>query len=340
MASLKASFWIWLAREDANWLPKKIDNIVNNAPVPKAQNSKYVVSNNPKTSFVSPPSGLPNLGNTCYLNSVIQSLTSLHQFWVALSNSNATVNPLVKSLCLLSSQICKGHSNPVNPAFFVSSFKSYLSKVVQNFDLHQEQDAQEFLLYLFDAIFTILPEFKAKCVTSISSTSTCSVCLNSVKSLQTFSTLPLSVCSSIDEGLSSFISTEQLTEDNPWFCTTCDTYCIAERSSEISSLPQFFTIQIKRFGYSNNCVVKDNTKVDFKLDDFQLYSNDDEIQFKHNYNLAAFVIHSGSCTTGHYKAAVRRGKQWYLCNDQVVRLIQKDELNKLSPYILFYNLHQ
>ena len=198
----------------------------------------------------------------------------------------------------------------------------------------------EFLLYLFDAIFTILPEFKAKCVSSINSTTTCSVCLNSVKSLQTFSTLPLPLRSSIEEGLDSVTCTEYLTEDNPWFCTTCDTYCIAERSSKISSLPQFFTLQMKRFSYSNNCVVKDDTRVDFKLDDFQLYSNDDDIQFKHIYNLAAFVIHSGSCMTGHYKAAVRRGKQWYLCNDQVVRPIQKEELNKFSPYILFYNRHQ
>lgn len=240
--------------------------------------------------------------------------------------------------CFLCSQISKGNSNPVNPTFFISSFETYLIKNVQDFYLRQEQDAQEFLLYLFDAIFTFLPSFKAKCSSSINSTTTCSVCSSSFESVQIFSTLPIPLCSSINAGIDSLICTEHSNEDNPWFCTNCNTYCIADRSYKISSLPEFFTIQVKRFSFSNNSVTKDDSIVDFHTDDFQLYSNDDGIQLKHNYNLLAFVIHSGSCITGHYEAVIRRGNQWYLCNDCVVSPIQKEELKKLSPYILFYHL--
>lgn len=100
---------------------------------------------------------------------------------------------------------------------------------------------------------------------------------------------------------------EYLTDNNSLFYTSIlEVKDLVKRS--IASLPQFFTLQIKRFRYSSNCVNKDNTKVDSNLDNFQFYSNDDEIQLKHIYNKDTFVIHSKSCMTHHYKASVFRGK--------------------------------
>jgi len=66
----------------------------------------------------------------------------------------------------------------------------------------------------------------------------------------------------------------------------------------------------KKIDFIVNKVIEPKAR-NTKLDDFQLYFNNDDMQFKHIYNLAAFVIHSGSCMTGHYESAVRRGKQWY-----------------------------
>jgi len=60
------------------------------------------------------------------------------------------------------------------------------------------------------------------------------------------------------------------------------------------------------------------------------------------YNLKGVVLQSGSLYKGHYRALVKHGETWYLCNDHDVKPRGDEEAKEKVPsldkeaYILFY----
>jgi hypothetical protein len=57
------------------------------------------------------------------------------------------------------------------------------------------------------------------------------------------------------------------------------------------------------------------------------------------YTLVAVLVHKGlSCDRGHYIAYVRKGKDWYLANDEVVTKVDVSEVLKAQAYVLVYEV--
>lgn len=56
------------------------------------------------------------------------------------------------------------------------------------------------------------------------------------------------------------------------------------------------------------------------------------------YKLFGISHHSGGLEGGHYVAEVQNivERQWYLCNDSLVKPIDLPDLNSSSAYVLFY----
>jgi ubiquitin C-terminal hydrolase len=104
-------------------------------------------------------SGIDNSGVDCYINSIVQCLASIPQFVEyftsnrymehinhhnILSNSKGKI---AHAFAFVLSQLFQGEKYIV-----ISEFKQALAQFWYQYDPYQQQDAQEFLIYLLDAI--------------------------------------------------------------------------------------------------------------------------------------------------------------------------------------------
>jgi ubiquitin carboxyl-terminal hydrolase 8 len=103
-------------------------------------------STSPKCS--TPVAGLTNLGNTCYMNAVLQALYATRQLREYITNGNETGGTLFSGLSRLFTEMSNTRSAYVNPSTFRQLFIQYQPKF-RGYDQH---DAQEFLRYLINGL--------------------------------------------------------------------------------------------------------------------------------------------------------------------------------------------
>ena len=118
--SMECSFCIWLARNNKAWSTKEIDLSLK---IPLVyQNLSSTPS---KASYLKLNSPLPlcfiNKGNTCYANSILQTLSVVPSLWNRVPSESPSLSPLLKSIAL--NMKIKSRSNkPVDPSNFLWTF--------------------------------------------------------------------------------------------------------------------------------------------------------------------------------------------------------------------------
>jgi ubiquitin C-terminal hydrolase len=142
--------------------------------------------------------------------------------------------------------------------------------------------------------------------------------------------------------LECFSRQQTLDKDNRWKCTWCKCPVCASFTTHLEKLPPVLIIHLKRHVYANGTVSKLATAISFPLEFDVPYVLPGPNGFAtKKYHLRALAEHlsfggSTGANSGHYIAHVRRGDNWFRCNDGSVTFSSERSVRAVQPYVLFY----
>nr|XP_046920661.1 ubiquitin carboxyl-terminal hydrolase 2-like isoform X2 [Dermatophagoides farinae] len=320
-----------------------------------------------------PVAGLSNLGNTCYMNSVIQALfatKSFRDFLMANHEHGQLYSALSRLFKEMSSSIRYGHVNP-------SQFRSTFIQLEPKFNGCEQQDAQEFLSYVINDLHEELNKPRSRSsrssaimlepksaqeawsiyrdryndsklvdifVGQYASVIKCSYCGNESTCWDPFWDLPLPVPRNrnridIDECIAEFTSAEILDGNEQPFCSRCKQHRKSTKRLSIVRSPKILVIHLKKFSNNGYKLSSDiNVNQQIRIDNGSSSSSSSSTMV--TYELYGCVCHHGYLSrSGHYTAYCQYEQQrWYHCDDQKVRdCTDSFSMATLKDaYVLFY----
>lgn len=266
--------------------------------------------------------GLPNIGNTCYVASIVQCLRYCKTFVFQLRDHDTVKDtPLIRTFIEL---------------LYASATKSIYTSFVHNlavsnseFRLLKQCDAHELYLFLIDTFYTAHASYNNMFKGTLKSCIECCKCNTQSITENPFISLSLEMgtesIQNIDDMVNNFFSVETLDGENKYSCETCKEKNVATKQLNISKPPQILVLQLKRF---NGIRTKNTAEVEF--------NKTLQVEGK-SYTLFAVCNHSGGTGAGHYTAACKkRNETWILCNDSFITDLNKLPHKSSQPYLLFY----
>ncbi|OMJ92005.1 hypothetical protein SteCoe_5322 [Stentor coeruleus] len=299
--------------------------------------------------------GIENKSNTCYANSVIQSLYFCKEFKENLLSSKSLPNSLTKHMqdLFLLMKSSKKKTEVISAKAFIQQVK----RLNILFDNENHHDSHEFLIWVLGTLDEELKKvgkswiedvFAGKSVTQF----ICLTCESISNREELFIDLSLDVMqnTSLISSLNSFTKPERMSEENKFHCDYCSCKQEAERRTLIKNTPQVLICHLKRFKYSEQYrrYTKLNYRVAFPCQlrlDNTLEENDGKI-----YELYSIIVHSGpGFQIGHYMSFVKINEYWIRFDDDYIERADENMIQYIfgSPrdvgsapcgYILFYRL--
>lgn len=321
------------------------------------------------------PTGLENLGNTCFMNSILQCLTytpKLNEILKTKSNNRENCHSFLTKEWLELRNLLKNNNNmSIAPKRFLKVIQYVADKTEnRNFAGYSQNDIYEFLLFLFNSFQNSIIQEEYACIIP-STTQLAKQCSDFMKktynnnytqiigtfngiqiyqmydsqqkfianTIDSFFTLNLSIPvkqqPTIYDCLQQYTHKEHLRGNNMWYNEKTKEKQEVLRQAKFFSLPEVLIIVLKRF---NNNLKKNATFVSIPVNDLNMknYMIDADND-SYMYELFGVCNHSGSLMGGHYTAFIKPEKQWYHMNDNICTDIDNIE-NALSnkAYCLFY----
>merc|ERR1712032_1578546 len=258
--------------------------------------------------------GLRNIGNTCFMNSVIQCLSNTKPLMNYLAqddysreintSSSSMKGSLVKAFATVIKGLWKVNGRVVDP----SSLKGAIQRFAPRFSGYNHEDSQEFLRYLLDGLH---------------------------EDVNRVTTRPAPINTEID----AFTKEETLDGDEMPSCEACKMRRKSTKRYTLYRLPKILVVHLKRFSPTERFRQKLSSVVSFPLSGFSLSRYTDSVTCS-SYNCYAISNHSGTLSSGHYTAYAKHPNsgQWHLYNDTRVSKCSSSSVITNEAYLLFFEL--
>ncbi|KAK4338546.1 hypothetical protein RND71_043033 [Anisodus tanguticus] len=301
--------------------------------------------------------GLQNLGNTCFLNSVLQCLTYTEPLAAYLESGKHQNSCRMAGFCALCA-IQKHVSRALQATGKILAPKDLVSNlrcISRNFRNARQEDAHEYMVNLLESMHKCcLPSgvpsespsaYEKSLVHKIfggrlRSQVQCMQCKFCSDKFDPFLDLSLEIhkADSLHKALDHFTARELLDGGQRQYqCQQCKQKVKATKRLTIDKAPHVLTIHLKRFG-SHVPGQKIDKKIHYgpTLDLKHFVSDTYGGEMK--YTLYGVLVHAGWSThSGHYYCFVRTSSgNWYSLDDNQVVQVSERKVLEQKAYMLFY----
>lgn len=293
--------------------------------------------------------GLINLGNTCFANSLLQTLFLCDEY-----NKEIFKIEHKKDKLLANYKNIFKHFDMEKKAFKLTSFMRLFRERL-DMNGQSQEDAYEalikFLDYLHDRMKTkenmenlevdgvskkelnIIFNQRYSIINKyfyglINNQIKCTKCGNKTKRIETHKGFQVQIedVDTLKEAMDNYFTPEIIQDYN---CDKCDERVECEKSIIPITSPKYLYINLKRFSYNARFdrMVKINKMINF----------DEELEYDgKTYELISIVNHMGNINRGHYTSFNKFDEKWYEADDETIIEYNSDKIKTRYAYLLLY----
>ncbi|KAJ3680667.1 hypothetical protein LUZ60_016945 [Juncus effusus] len=311
--------------------------------------------------------GLGNLGNTCFLNVILQCITHTVPL---IQKLRSTFHPLpcfgdgegFCTFCAFKEHV-EISIKSTGSIIWPEKFRDNLSKFSSDFVAGEQADAHEYLRCFLDSLnsSSLNPNldennnsnkpssFEENGIVKqifggrLKSQLKCGECGHRSDTFEPFLDLSLEIDDSfqtLENALHSFTKTEVIEDTEVLFtCEGCKTRVSkVEKQMKLDQAPDVLAVHLKRFKNDGSEIEKIDKHVEYPIElDLEPFVSCSNTEHDVKYELYGIVEHRGVFSYGHYVSTIRSSpSSWHLFNDSVVTSITEASALNQTAYILFY----